>query len=390
MRCWLLFLFFLHLSVVMANGRTDTLSVTVYYPCGSSNISRVSGNRLSIQTFVHRLDSMKNLPGVQSYNMLLCSSTSPEGSVKRNRWLAHQRTQSLMRYLNSCSETFKNVSSSALVHINEQITNELIRQTPLSHYPQMRYAALTLYMHRELQDSLPVIQEPEGESEGKKVVKHDTLVPLIMENDTLVPFIMENDSLILSNEDSIVTERKPVFFVKTNLLYDLLTGVNASVEIPLAKKLTLEATLVYPWWNDQGRHKTFQIRYFAVTPRYYYKDTRQPYTSFFTGLTIGAGVYDLQWTRRGIQGDLWHISPVIGYTHHLSKRWKMEYSAAVGYVHTQYKKYTQIENTPYGVIKVRDYPWVSHLFRNIMPTSLNVSLTYTFDITKTQRLQYAH
>lgn len=46
------------------------------------------------------------------------------------------------------------------------------------------------------------------------------------------------------------TTCRPVLFVKTNLLYDMLTFVNASVEVPLAKKLTAEATIVYPWWRD--------------------------------------------------------------------------------------------------------------------------------------------
>ena len=32
------------------------------------------------------------------------------------------------------------------------------------------------------------------------------------------------------------TTCRPVLFVKTNLLYDMLTFVNASVEVPLAKK----------------------------------------------------------------------------------------------------------------------------------------------------------
>ena len=75
---------------------------------------------------------------------------------------------------------------------------------------------------------------------------------------------------------------------------------------------------------------------------------------------------------------MWHISPTIGYTHYISKRWKMEYSASIGYIQTKYTKYTQVDETPYGIIKVRDYPWVSHVMRTVLPTSLNVSIVYTF------------
>lgn len=177
----------------------------------------------------------------------------------------------------------------------------------------------------------------------------------------------------------------PVLFVKTNLLYDLLTFVNASVEIPVTKKITAEATLVYPWWRNTARHKTVQMRYVAVTPRYYLKNAA-PYTSLFAGLSIGGGEYDLQWTRRGVQGTMWHVSPVFGYSHYIGKQWKMEYSASVGFVRTKYQKYTQTPGTPYGEIKVKDYPWVKKVLNTVLPTSLNVSLVYTF--TQTKHLQH--
>ena len=61
----------------------------------------------------------------------------------------------------------------------------------------------------------------------------------------------------------------------------------------------------------------------------------------------------------------------------------MEYSAAIGYVQTKYTKYTQTDDTPYGTIKVKDYPWASKLLRTVLPTSLNVSLVYTIGHTKT-------
>ena len=71
-----------------------------------------------------------------------------------------------------------------------------------------------------------------------------------------------------------------------------------------------------------------------------------------------------------------------GYSHHISKRWKMEYSASVGFVHTKYQKYTQTSDTPYGEIKVKDYPWVSKVLNTVLPTSLNVSIVYTFTKSK--------
>ncbi|MGM9747948.1 MAG: DUF3575 domain-containing protein [Candidatus Cryptobacteroides sp.] len=192
----------------------------------------------------------------------------------------------------------------------------------------------------------------------------------------------ETVSVEIEDANGEMTISKPVLFIKTNLLYDLMTAANASVEVPLAKKLTLEATLVYPWWRNAEKHKTLQLCYLALTPRYYFGKSDDPYTSLFVGLTGGVGEYDLQWTLRGVQGSLWHISPVIGYSHYIAKRWKMEYSASIGFIQTKYTKYTQTADTQYGDIKVKDYPWTTKVLNTVLPTSLNVSIVYSFTKTK--------
>lgn len=207
----------------------------------------------------------------------------------------------------------------------------------------------------------------------------------------VVFLLISVDALAQVSSDSLAHEPRtcrharlcrPVCFVKSNLLYDLATFVNASVEVPLTKEVTAEATIVYPWWRNTSNHKTIQLRYVAITPRYYFGKSDEPYTSFFAGLTAGMGKYDLQWTRRGVQGTLWHISPTFGYSHRIADHWKMEYSAAIGFIQTKYSKYTQTADTPYGEIKVKDYPWVKKVLNTVLPTSLNVSLVYTFDKTK--------
>lgn len=169
---------------------------------------------------------------------------------------------------------------------------------------------------------------------------------------------------------------KPMVYLKSNLLYDLATCVNLSMEVPVTKSITIEGTVVCPWWHSMKRHHTLEILYVALTPRYYWGKGDSPFESFFSGLTVGSAKYDLQLTRHGVQGSMWHLSPVIGYTHHIAKRWKMEYSASVGFVQTKYRKYTQKSDTPYGEIKVKDYPWVQKVLNTVFPTSLNVSLVY--------------
>ena len=358
-------------------ANADSLSVIVYYPCGSSTISKIPENIPSLKNFMLQLDTLCQSRPIHPVNLFITSSTSPEGSLHINQSLTRKRNQSLITYLNQHSELFRIISTSIDYKENRQTTNHWLDQIQPSAYPSLRYSKLTLFLNREQQEVFTLQQIAPVQMIAQSMAPEEIQIPEKIEG--------VSSAFALRTTDS-VAKCSPLFWVKTNLLYDLLTFVNASVEIPLTKNITAEATLVYPWWRSTERHKTIQMRYVALTPRYYFSNNGNRYTSLFAGLTIGGGKYDLQWTRRGVQGSMWHVSPVIGYSHHISKKWKMEYSASAGFVHTKYQKYTQTADTPYGEIKVKDYPWVSKVINTVLPTSLNVSLVYTF----TQSKQISH
>ena len=372
--CWLV-LFMMSDIAAMAQAYSDSLSVTVYYPCGN-NIIYYKSNIHALDRFIHQVDSVGQRYIIKPVTLSIVSSASPEGGIMINRKLSRSRGRSVLDYLNTHSETFRSISSLVSCHTEELTTNHLLGMSPKDRYPAMRYARVTLHLAGEDKDSLITSSQPDIDS----ISSGDSGTP-----STLVDIPAESATkpeLLPDTPGGKASPSRPCLFLKTNMLYDMLTFVNASVEIPLTKNITAEATLVYPWWRSTSRHKTIQMRYVAVTPRYYFNNADRSYTSLFAGLTVGGGKYDLQWTRRGVQGSMWHVSPVIGYSHHISKRWKMEYSASVGFVHTKYQKYTQTSDTPYGEIKVKDYPWVSKVLNTVLPTSLNVSIVYTFTKSK--------
>ena len=356
--------------VAKAQSYSDTLSVAVYFPCGSSDITAHPNNLCSLGQFINRIDSVGDIYSITPVGLSITSSTSPEGSITTNRQLSRHRGQSVLEYLNSNSASFRAIAASAKCRIEELTTNHLMSDMPPSRYEELRFVKVAMSITGERKDSLAATSQPVANCDSLAYDSSGTEMQ-IEENPDITSELGPNA------DSAIATTLSPIFFIKTNLLYDLLTMVNVSVEVPLSKRLTVEATVVYPWWRNTAKHKTLQLRYVALTPRFYFKNSGAPFSSLFTGLSVGAGSYDLQWTRRGVQGKLWHIAPTFGYSHHISRRWKMEYSASVGYVQTKYTKYTQTSNTPYGEIKVRDYPWVSHVLRTVLPISLNVSIVYT-------------
>ena len=387
-------LFMMSSIAATAQAYSDSLSVTVYYPCGSSIIYYKS-NIQALDRFIHQVDSVGQRYIIKPVTLSIVSSASPEGGIMINRELSHSRGRSVLDYLNTHSETFRSISSLVSCHTEELTSNHLLGMSPKDRYPAMRYARVTLHLTGEDKDTLISSFRPDidsissGDSGTPSTQVEISEPPAGTEDVADTSFIQVIPAESATKPESLpetprrkASPCRPCLFLKTNMLYDLLTFVNASVEVPFSEHLTAEATVVYPWWRDVSRHKTIQMRYVAVTPRYYFSKDDMPYASFFAGLTIGGGEYDLQWTRRGVQGSMWHVSPVIGYSHYISQRWKIEYSASVGFVHTKYQTYTQTADTPYGEIKVKDYPWVKKVLNTVLPTSLNVSVAYTLGKTK--------
>ena len=364
-------------KVAMARMPDDTLGVKVYYPCGSGDVSRIPANAPCLERFIHDLDSLCRLPFFKPFALTVTSSASPEGSIGRNRVLSHARAMSALDFLNGRSEAFRHISSSLDCSIDEQTTNDMAGQVKVSHYPKMRFSEVML-CYSQGEDSLQAVSPPvvdEVSRQGQAEAPADSVRTggLPAEEAGDVP----TQSPPRQGE-GVAAERRPVLFVKTNLPYDLLTFVNVAVEVPLGRRFSVEAQYVNPWWNSVRKHRTIELRYVSLAPRYYFGKDGGRYSSLFAGLSAGWGKYDMQLTRHGVQGELWHVSPVLGYSHYIGRHWKMEYSVSAGYLHTDYHRYTQKSGTPYGDIKVHDYPWVSHTFRSVLPTSLGVSLVYAF------------
>lgn len=96
-----------------AQSYSDTLSVAVYFPCGSSNIAAYPNNLRSLGQFINRIDSAGDIYNITPLGLSITSSTSPEGGITTNRQLSHRRGQSVLDYLNSNSSSFRAIASSA-------------------------------------------------------------------------------------------------------------------------------------------------------------------------------------------------------------------------------------------------------------------------------------
>lgn len=139
------------------------------------------------------------------------------------------------------------------------------------------------------------------------------------------------------------TVRKPLFAVKTNLLFDLATALNVEVEVPIGKRWSVAGEYMFPWWLCESKQRAAQIITGTLEARYWFGDRedRPQMTGWFAGLYGGGGYYDIEWGDNGCQGELFHVGLSAGYAHSISKNnnWRMEYSIGVGYLNSDYREY---------------------------------------------------
>ena len=167
------------------------------------------------------------------------------------------------------------------------------------------------------------------------------------------------------------------FAVKTNLLYDALGAVNAGIEVPIGSRWSVGAEWLCPWWSLYRKQYSFQLLRGSLEGRYWFgnRESRDPLTGFFAGVSLGGGVYDLMFKAdEGCQGEYISAGVTGGYAHRINRSGslRMEYSLGLGYIGSKYRKYYW-DGFDYTLIAPSPQAWRTDLFA---PTTLKVSLVY--------------
>ena len=136
--------------------------------------------------------------------------------------------------------------------------------------------------------------------------------------------------------------KKPLFALKTNLLFDAITVLNVEVEVPIKQRWSIAGEWIFPWWlhdkyKPNKKPSRLEILCGTLEGRYWFgnREERPRLTGWFVGLFSGAGLYDVQWKAKGYQGEFFiSVGASVGYAHKISRRHKnlsMEYSLSFGH-----------------------------------------------------------
>jgi len=151
----------------------------------------------------------------------------------------------------------------------------------------------------------------------------------------------------------VETGLKTLFALKTNLLYDALSLVNYSVEVPITKHASALIYHQFPWWRWGEAKNQYCIRFLSVgaEARWWFLPQPRPATEkrrertclmgHFLGVYGESGKWDFQWDRSIChQGEHWSAGLTYGYALPIGKRVNMEFSISAGYASIPYRKFT--------------------------------------------------
>lgn len=168
---------------------------------------------------------------------------------------------------------------------------------------------------------------------------------------------------------------RPLFALKTNLLFDLALIPNLELELPLGKRnrWSLNAEWMFLWWLLDNDKYCLQILSGGLEARYWLgnRTTHRILAGHFLGFYAGGGKYDLQWKEDGYQGEFYIASGIsYGYSTPIARRLNLEFSIGIGLLRTSYEHYHAINN--YRTLLWQNdgnYSWLG-------PTKAKISLVW--------------
>ena len=355
-------------SIVLAYAQPDTATNTTQRVSESEKFiiryklssTTVEENTLDNEENLARISNyLKNSPRIDS--ITIYSYASPEGSYLFNKKLSEGRGRSAKEYLLSQIPADRNFDPDKII----------IDPTP-ENWVGLRELVEERYFRYDREKLLRILDDNSVGTETKKwriqqlnegytwkiilrdympLLRYSTWICVWVEVIDPLPRIEAVKDVLTVAENPlpkpqivIKEERKTTFALKTNLLYDIVTAVNAGVEIPFGEEWSLEVEDVFPWWTwGPNKNKyAFRLWEIGIEPRWWFKrtDERDVLNGHYAGPYIKSGRYDFQ-NDKAIcyQGEFWSAGLSYGFSMPLGDVLNVEFSVSVGYLSAAYRHY---------------------------------------------------
>lgn len=383
------------------NLRDSLVNKPIYFRLGSSAVdpdfeqNKEALNQLSAiftdTTIVSHIDSV-----------CIMATTSPDGNPVYNLTLAAQRVQAVKNYIGQNYPYIGQDKISMHSYIESWMhLRSMISPTTTPYYSQV---VSILDQHLTPQATESHLKAIDGGRAWSQIVRN--YLPKMRSGATLIIYTQYTAvstevpeqipvQVAVAIEPIPVVEpivmilpeptRRPLFALKTNLLYDVLTALNIEVEVPIGQRWSVAGEYIFPWWLSDRKQHCLQILSGYLEGRYWFGDRtdRRQLTGWFAGIYAGGGCYDVEWGDKGYQGEF--VVPVAlsgGYAHSIGRNLSMEYSLGIGYMRTSYREYAPktCSDDVQKLIRQR-----GGTFNWIGPTRIKVSLVWMINSKKSSK-----
>ena len=227
-----------------------------------------------------------------------------------------------------------------LKKLDNGIPYHYIRQKILRYLRNASICTVKLYA-----DTLPALPEPvcvKPEYQRQEPYAHNLPNPLTEETRRTMEQVRQQEQL--------AKNKRPLFALKTNLLFDVAMMPNIEIEVPIGKRWSINGEYMFPWWLFDGDKYSMQILMGGLEGRYWLgshqkRENSEVLTGHFFGLYAGGGKYDLQWKENGYQGEFFIAAGVsYGWATRIARNLHLEFNIGIGMLRTDYRHYHARDN----------------------------------------------
>lgn len=377
------------------NQRDSLVSKPIYFRLGSSVIDPAFEQN---KEALYLLNSILTDTSIISYMNSVCiiATTSPDGNAANNRTLGVRRAHAVKDYI---QRNYSHIGQDK-IFIHSYVENWM-HLLPMISSPTMTpyYSEIASILGQNLTPQATELQLKaiDGGQAWIQIVRNylprmrlgviytqrrtppQPAAPAEEPVQVSVPVIVATETIPIVEQIVIISPkstRRPLFALKTNLLYDAMTALNIEIEVPIGQHWSVAGECIFPWWLSERKQHCLQSLSGYLEGRYWFGDrtNRRQLSGWFAGVYVGGGCYDVEWGDKGYQGEF--IIPIAlsgGYAHSIGRSLSMEYSLGLGYMRTSYREYAP-EKCSDGIQRLIRQR--SDTFNWIGPTRIKISLVW--------------
>ncbi len=360
---WIMLLTYLPCKGQGVSAERSYDKYSLYYYCDRINIE---DDYLDNALQIRRIKSiLLNSPKIDS--IVIYAYASPEGAPNRNVWLAEQRAIAAREFILK-TLTDSNVLLPENIHLRPMGENwEGLEAELEANYHLMNRDKVLSIIHADIPTETKkwrLKRLDNGYTYSWIISRHMPKLRLATWICAYTPIDIVTIKLVQSAELQVpqrlnpialtdvpeAFERKTILALKTNLLYDALSLVNFSVEVPIAQKFSALYYHQCPWWRWGEADNEHCIRFLSMgaearwwfNRKYTFRNDRKrdKLAGHFLGLYAESGKWDFQWDRSIChQGEHWSVGLSYGYAMPIGRKLNMEFSLSMGYASIPYRKF---------------------------------------------------